>query len=139
MDELSRSARKRRIWSLCRRRSQHRIWLVAGPPAPCQMPQIGQKPILGVDGGHMPRAGIMAGTAADALVGVHHADALLVGRNGLLGAGVAAGGVFALAAGVREVDPAVVVAGQQAVAGAVQIQAALEEESNWVPSLKVPL
>ena len=22
-----------------------RIWLVAGPPAPCQMPQIGQKPI----------------------------------------------------------------------------------------------
>ena len=26
-------------------RSQHRIWLVAGPPAPCQMPQIGQKPI----------------------------------------------------------------------------------------------
>ena len=26
-------------------RSQHRIWLVAGVPAPCQMPQIGQKPI----------------------------------------------------------------------------------------------
>ena len=26
-------------------RSQHRIWLVAGAPAPCQMPQIGQKPI----------------------------------------------------------------------------------------------
>ena len=26
-------------------RSQHRIWLVAGPPAPCQMPQIGQKPV----------------------------------------------------------------------------------------------
>ena len=26
-------------------RSQHRIWLVAGTPAPCQMPQIGQKPI----------------------------------------------------------------------------------------------
>ena len=25
-------------------RSQHRIWLVAGVPAPCQMPQIGQKP-----------------------------------------------------------------------------------------------
>jgi len=45
MDELSRFARKRRIWSLCRRRSQHRIWLVAGPPAPCQMPNIGQKPI----------------------------------------------------------------------------------------------
>ena len=45
MDELSRSARKRRIWSLCRRRSQHRIWLVAGAPAPCQMPQIGQKPV----------------------------------------------------------------------------------------------
>ena len=45
MDELSRFARKRRIWSLCRRRSQHRIWLVAGPPAPCQMPQIGQKPV----------------------------------------------------------------------------------------------
>ena len=44
MDELSRSARKRRIWSLCRR-SQHRIWLVAGTPAPCQMPQIGQKPV----------------------------------------------------------------------------------------------
>ena len=41
MDELSRFARKRRIWSLCRRRSQHRIWLVAGAPAPCQMPQIG--------------------------------------------------------------------------------------------------
>ena len=45
MDELSRFARKRRIWSLCRRRSQHRIWLVAGVPAPRQMPQIGQKPI----------------------------------------------------------------------------------------------
>ena len=45
MDELSRFARKRRIWSLCRRRSQHRIWLVAGVPAPCQMPQIGQKPV----------------------------------------------------------------------------------------------
>ena len=44
MDELSRSARKRRIWSLCRR-SQHRIWLVAGVPASCQMPQIGQKPV----------------------------------------------------------------------------------------------
>ena len=26
-------------------RSQHRIWLVAGIPAPCQMPQIGQKPV----------------------------------------------------------------------------------------------
>ena len=26
-------------------RSQHRIWLVAGPPAPCQIPQIGQKPV----------------------------------------------------------------------------------------------
>ena len=26
-------------------RSQHRIWLVAGLPAPCQMPQIGQKPV----------------------------------------------------------------------------------------------
>ena len=26
-------------------RSQHRIWLVAGPPAPCQMPQIGQQPV----------------------------------------------------------------------------------------------
>ena len=35
----------RGIWSLCRRRSQHRIWLVAGVPAPCQMPQIGQKPV----------------------------------------------------------------------------------------------
>ena len=45
MDELSRSARKRRIWSLCRRRSQHRIWLVAGVPASCQMPNIGQKPV----------------------------------------------------------------------------------------------
>ena len=46
--------------------------------------------------------------------------------NGLLGAGVAAGGVLALAAGVREVDPAVVGAGQQTVAVAVQIQAALD-------------
>ena len=26
-------------------RSQHRIWLVAGTPTPCQMPQIGQKPV----------------------------------------------------------------------------------------------
>ena len=26
-------------------RSQHRIWLVTGVPAPCQMPNIGQKPI----------------------------------------------------------------------------------------------
>ena len=26
-------------------RSQHRIWLVAGVPAPRQMPQIGQKPV----------------------------------------------------------------------------------------------
>ena len=81
---------------------------------------------LGVDGGHMPGAGLVAGAAADALVGVHHADALLVGRNGLLGAGVAAGGVLALAAGIREVDKAVVVAGQQAVAGTVQIQTALD-------------
>ena len=39
MDETCRSAAGRRIWSLCRRRSQHRIWLVAGVPAPCQMPQ----------------------------------------------------------------------------------------------------
>ena len=81
---------------------------------------------LGVDGGHMPGAGIVAGAAADALVGVHNTDALLVGRNGLLGAGVAAGGVLALAAGIREVDKAVVVAGQQAVAGTVQIQTALD-------------
>ena len=27
------------------RRSQHRIWLVAGPPASCQMPEIGQQPV----------------------------------------------------------------------------------------------
>ena len=47
---------------------------------------------------------------------VYFPDALLVGRNGLLGTGVAAGGVLALAAGIREVDKAVVVAGQQAVA-----------------------
>ena len=26
-------------------RSQHRIWLVAGAPASCQMPQVGQKPV----------------------------------------------------------------------------------------------
>ena len=26
-------------------RSQHRIWLVAGVPASCQMPNIGQKPV----------------------------------------------------------------------------------------------
>ena len=26
-------------------RSQHRIWLVAGVPVPCQMPQVGQKPV----------------------------------------------------------------------------------------------
>ena len=26
-------------------RSQHRIWLVAGVPASCQMPQIGQQPV----------------------------------------------------------------------------------------------
>ena len=55
MDELSRSAWKRRIWSLCRRRSQHRIWLVAGPPAPCQMPQIGQKPIPTFTNGNMKK------------------------------------------------------------------------------------
>ena len=56
MDELSRSARKRRIWSLCRRRSQHRIWLVAGTPAPCQMPQIGQKPVpTFMNGGKMKK------------------------------------------------------------------------------------
>ena len=51
---------------------------------------------------------------------------LVVGGDGLLRAGVAAGGVLALAAGIREVDKAVVVAGQQAVAGAVQIQTALD-------------
>ena len=55
MDELSRSARKQRIWSLCRRRSQHRIWLVAGAPAPCQMPQIGQKPIPTFTNGNMKK------------------------------------------------------------------------------------
>ena len=44
MDELSRSARKRRIWSLCRRRSQHRIWLVAGVPAARQMLFAGSSP-----------------------------------------------------------------------------------------------
>ena len=74
----------------------------------------------------MPRAGIMAGTAADALVGIDHADALLIGDNGLLGACIAAGGILTLAAGVREVDKAVVGAGQQTVAVAVQIQAALD-------------
>ena len=68
----------------------------------------------------------MAGAPADALVGVHHTDALGIGGDGLLGAGVAAGGVLALAAGIREVDKAVVVAGQQAVAGTVQIQTALD-------------
>ena len=74
----------------------------------------------------MPGAGLHAGTAADALVGIDHADALLIGDNGLLGACVAAGGILALAAGIREVDKAVVGAGQQTVAVAVQIQAALE-------------
>ena len=44
MDELSRFARKRRIWSLCRRRSHHRIWLVAGVPASCQMLFAGRSP-----------------------------------------------------------------------------------------------
>ena len=68
----------------------------------------------------------MAGTAADALVGIHYADAAVVGGDSLLRAGIAAGGVLALAAGVREVDKAVVGAGQQAVAVAVQIQAALD-------------
>ena len=68
----------------------------------------------------------MAGTAADALVGIHYADAAVVGGDSLLRAGVAAGGVLALAAGIREVDKAVIGAGQQAVAGAVQIQAALD-------------
>mgnify|MGYP006900714161 CR=1 FL=1 len=68
----------------------------------------------------------MAGTAADALVGIHYADAAAVGGDSLLRAGVAAGGVLALAAGIREVDKAVVGAGQQTVAVAVQIQAALE-------------
>ena len=35
-------------------RSQHRIWLVAGVPAPCQMPQIGQKPVpTFTNGGNM--------------------------------------------------------------------------------------
>ena len=37
-------------------RSQHRIWLVAGPPAPCQMPQIGQKPVpTFMNGGKMKK------------------------------------------------------------------------------------
>ena len=36
-------------------RSQHRIWLVAGPPAPCQMPQIGQKPIPTFTNGNMKK------------------------------------------------------------------------------------
>ena len=56
MDELSRSARKRRIWSLCRRRSQHRIWLVAGVPAPCQMLFAGRSPHpLHTNGGNMEK------------------------------------------------------------------------------------
>ena len=36
-------------------RSQHRIWLVAGVPAPCQMPQIGQKPIPTFTNGNMKK------------------------------------------------------------------------------------
>ena len=36
-------------------RSQHRIWLVAGAPAPCQMPQIGQKPIPTFTNGNMKK------------------------------------------------------------------------------------
>ena len=56
MDELSRSARKRRIWSLCRRRSQHRIWLVAGAPAPYQMLFAGRSPHpLHENGGKMKK------------------------------------------------------------------------------------
>ena len=39
---------------MCRRRSQHRIWLVAGPPAPCQMLFAGRSPYpLHTNGGNM--------------------------------------------------------------------------------------
>ena len=44
MDELSRFARKRRIWSLCRRRSQHRICLVCGEAAALPNAPSGQSP-----------------------------------------------------------------------------------------------
>ena len=36
-------------------RSQHRIWLVAGVPASCQMPNIGQKPIPTFTNGNMKK------------------------------------------------------------------------------------
>ena len=76
----------------------------------------------GVHGGHMPGARLGARAAADALFGVHPADAQVIGVDRAHGAGVAAGGVFALAAGVREVHPVVV--GVQAVAVAAGIQVA---------------
>ena len=70
----------------------------------------------------MPRASLMAGTAAYALVRIDAADTALVRVNRLHRAGVAAGRIFALTAGVREVGP--VVFGVQAVSVAAGIQVA---------------
>ena len=70
----------------------------------------------------MPRTGLHAGAAADALVGIHTADAVVPGVDGAHGAGIAAGRILALAAGVREVGP--VILGIQAVAVAAGVQVA---------------
>lgn len=45
MDEACRLRRGEGYGACADEGGQHRIWLVAGTSAPCQMPQIGQKPI----------------------------------------------------------------------------------------------
>ena len=75
--------------------------------------------------GHVPGAGLDTGAAADALLLIHLADAGgLIGVDGLLGADLAAGGIFALTAGVREVEPGVLT--EKPIAGSIKIQLALD-------------
>ena len=75
-----------------------------------------------VDGRHMPRAGSGAGAAANALIGINLTDTVDVSVNRVHRAGIAAGRIFALTAGIREVHP--VILGVQTVAIAAGVQVA---------------
>ena len=80
----------------------------------------------GIDGGHMPRAGLYAGAAANALIRIHTANAVFIGIDCLHGASIAAGGIFALTAGVREIGPVVFCIQTLTIAAAIQIPGDLD-------------
>ena len=61
----------------------------------------------GIHGRHMPGACFSAHTAADALVSINALDAGFIGINRAHRTSFTAGGLFALAAGIGEVSPAV--------------------------------